>query len=253
MLIKKRDRALKAPLAIRDDKILLVLDWLLEFRFSTVEILSERIESNSINTNRFFNRLESIGFIKFFSNVHTSGKRFLMLTTSGASFLEGHGRDISRASTRVQNLGKYSQVAHDIGVQKLVLLNIDGYAEVVWDRHIDMPKGIDRPDFILRPDTGNYWVAFEYERWRKERKRIYYSLNNHASALTAGVYRGVYFVFQESSDCAYYKKCYEELEWPEFERVKSSGRLRPLSRSLKPDGIKNLRKCFVFTEQPLSI
>lgn len=253
MLIKNRDRTLKAPLAIRDDKTLLVLDWLLEFRFSTVEILSERIESNSVNSNRFFNRLEAVGFVKFFSNVHTSGKRFIMLTTSGASFLEGHGRDISRANTRVHNLGKYSQVVHDISVQKLVLLHIQEYEEVVWDRHIEMPEGLDRPDFILRPVGRDYWVAFEFERWRKERKRIYYSLNNHASALRSGVYRGVYFVFQEPTDRVYYEKCYEEAEWPQFERVKTTGRLRPLSKVLKPDGIKNLRKCFVFTEQALSI
>jgi hypothetical protein len=45
MLIEPRDRSLKYPRAIKQDKLRLVLDWLLEFRFSSLDVLAQRIVS----------------------------------------------------------------------------------------------------------------------------------------------------------------------------------------------------------------
>ena len=46
MLIEKRDTSLKYPKAIKEEKTRLVLDWLLEFRFSSIDLLAKRIGSN---------------------------------------------------------------------------------------------------------------------------------------------------------------------------------------------------------------
>jgi hypothetical protein len=46
MIIKHRDEDLVHTMRIYEEKRLMVLDWLLEFRFSTVSILSERINQS---------------------------------------------------------------------------------------------------------------------------------------------------------------------------------------------------------------
>lgn len=169
MLIEQRDTSLKYPKAIKEEKTRLVLDWLLEFRFSSIDLLAKRISSNSVNSNRFFNSLLRDGVIQAFKNVHTKNERYVMLTTAGLSYLEVLGRDISKSTTRVQHLGRYSQIIHDMAVQYAVLNRIDQFKEVIWDRHIDLPEHQEKPDAILLSPKG-YWVALEYERWRKDTK-----------------------------------------------------------------------------------
>ena len=55
-----RNLDLKYPRAVKDDKTRLVLDWLLEFRFSSIELLSKRIGQTAMNANRFFNSFSMI-------------------------------------------------------------------------------------------------------------------------------------------------------------------------------------------------
>jgi len=250
MLLERRDDALRYPKAIKDEKTRLVLDWLLEFRFSSIAILADRLGSNAINSNRFFNSLIKGGIIQSFSNVHTKHDRYVMLTTSGLSYLEALGRDISRATTRVQHLGKYSQIVHDIAVQTAVLKRIHQYDEVIWERHVILPESQEKPDVLLKSPKG-YWVALEYERWRKDTKRIFLSFMNHATAISGKHYSGVFFVFDSQVDFAHYKKLFETEKWPRYKREPKSGRIKALDTYFKPDDVSNLRKCFVFSHEPV--
>lgn len=250
MRVKHRDLSLTYPKAIKEEKLELVLDWLLEFRFSSIGILAKRIGSNAINSNRFFNSLLNDGLIQSFKNVHTKNERYVMLTAAGVSYLEAWGRDTSHATTRIQTLGKYTQIIHDVAVQQAVLARIDDSEEVIWDRHIFLNGHDDRPDALLKNKKG-YWVALEYERWRKDSKRIYMTFFSHAKALTEKHYSGVFYLFDSIRDRDYYKKLFDQESWPRYRRDKKSSRITQISATFEPDEIKNLRKCFIFSHEPV--
>lgn len=251
MLIEPRDRSLKYPRAIKQDKLRLVLDWLLEFRFSSFDVLAQRIDSTAVNENRFFNALLSDGLIQVFKNVQTNRERYVMLTPTGQDFLLVMGREVSRATTRAQHLGRYSRILHDLAVQYAVLSRLDQYSEVIWDRHIDLPDHPHKPDVLLRSPRG-YWVALEYERWRKDKKRIYISFMAHTRALRKRLYSGVYYLFDLDSDYHYYRRLFGAEEWPGYHYESKSGKIKRLSSSFRPDEIKNLRKCFIFSHEPVA-
>ena len=183
MLIEHRDKRLKYPRAIKQEKIRLVLDWLLEFRFSSIDLLARRLGSNAIYLNRFFNSLLADGYIQSFINVRTNNCRYVMLTLDGVAFLEVLGRDVSRATTKAHKLGRYTYILHDLSVQHAVLNRLNQFTEVIWDYHIHLPGHSEKPDVLLRSPRG-YWVALEYERWRKDSRRIYMSFMAHTHALT---------------------------------------------------------------------
>ena len=58
MRIEHRDPTLKYPRAIREDKRRLVLDWLLEFQFSSVEFLAQRLGLTYHGSYKFFRSLQ---------------------------------------------------------------------------------------------------------------------------------------------------------------------------------------------------
>lgn len=250
MLIVQRDTSLKYPRAIKEEKTQLLLDWLLEFRFSSIDLLAQRIGSNVVNANRFFNTLLADGVIQVFKNAHTKNERYVMLTTSGIAYLEVLGRDISKATTRVQHLGRYSHIIHDMAVQYAVLSRLNQFDEVIWDRNINLPERQDKPDALMRSPKG-YWVALEYERWRKDTKRIYISFQNHANALSEKHYAGVFYLFDQEVDLKHYQKLFDIKEWPRYKREPKSSRIQVLDSTFRPDEVKNLRKCFVFSHEPV--
>src|SRR5690606_20062500 len=54
MIVESRNPDLKYPRHVREEKVMLVLDWLLEFRFSSIPILAARLGQTAVNANRFF-------------------------------------------------------------------------------------------------------------------------------------------------------------------------------------------------------
>jgi hypothetical protein len=250
MLISFRNTELTYTMDIKDDKTNIVLDWLLEFRFSSIDLLARRLDSNAANSNRFFNTMIANGLIQKFKNVHTRNDNYVMLTTIGMSYLEGMGRDISVGTTRIANLGKYSQIIHDIAVQEAALKRLHQFEEVIWDRNIQLEETFDKPDLMFKSSTAK--VALEYERWRKDTKRIFISFYNHATALTNKQYNGVYYVFDKEVDYLFYQKLFNQNEWPRYKRQKKTGKINALGSTYEPDKVTNLRKCFVFLHEPIA-
>ena len=252
MIILERDKSLTYPRAIKQDKLRLVLLWLLEFRFSSIEILANRIGQTPTNANRFFNSLIADKLIADFKNVHTKGERYFILTSAAASYLEAEDYDISNAVTRAGNFGRYSTIVHDLAVQRLVLDRLSKYNEVIADKNIDTLELHERPDALLRTHN-NMWVAFEFERWRKSKDRIYFTFMNHVTALVKKkAYSGVYYFFDKEVDRKRYLELFSEPEWPRYKREQKSGRLKLLEKPFNPDSIEQLRKCFIFEVQNIS-
>lgn len=249
MRIEHRDSTLTYPPAIHHDKRRLVLNWLLEFRFSSYELLARRIGSTPAKAYPFFRALKRKGLVQEFSNVYTGPQRFLMLTRTGVGVLDIDGRDTSKAMTHPHRLERNAHILHDFAVQAAVLKRQDDYDEVIWDQHIQIPEQFEKPDALLRGPEG-YWVALEYERSRKESKRIYIAFRHHAKALLNRHYSGVYYVFDRESHRAYYQTLFAAPEWPEYHYNRKTGKITPTHSDFKPDSVKNLRQAFRFLHEP---
>lgn len=245
MIIESRDKELIYNQTIKHEKIRMVIDWLLEFRFSTFAVLSKRLDQKITTSGGFFRLMVKSGLLTVFSNVHTRNQTYVILTSAAVSYAEADGKDISRAVTRVHNLGRYSTIVHDISVQEVIVSNLSNYDEVVWDRNIYLSEHHERPDALLR-SKKNYWVAVEYERWRKERRRIYHSFANHFGAIRSSRYSGVYFLFDKEVDMEYYKTLFSSTEWPTFKRKPKTSILIPLAATISPDNFDKMRQCFIF-------
>lgn len=249
MRIESLDRTLTYPRAIHKQKRRLVLDWLLEFRFSSFDLLAYRLGTTARKSYDFFRLLLAQQLIQEVKSVATTDVRLLLLTRTGVDYLQVAGRDVSTALTRGYRLHRYAQVVHDLDVQTSMLKRLDLYDEVIWDQHIRIPDHITRPDALAHTPKGS-WVAFEYERWRKADKRIYLSFRNHTQALLKGHYHLVYFLFDQQHDCHHYQQLFAADEWPEYRYHHQSGKLLRTANTFKPDSITNLRKCFRFLHEP---
>ena len=104
MRIERRDPTLKYPRAIREEKLRLVLDWLLEFRVSSVELLARRLGLTYQSSYKFFRSLLDDQIIQHFKSVYTNQARYLMLTKTGVDMLQVAGRDVSKAQTQTSRL-----------------------------------------------------------------------------------------------------------------------------------------------------
>ena len=250
MRIEQRDLALTYTRAIREDKRRLVLDWLLEFQFSSVDLLARRLGTTTRSSYDFFRALLKQRLIQEFKSVYTNQARYLMLTKTGVDLLQVAGRDVAHAHTQPSRLNRYAHIMHDLAVQRAVLKRLNLYDEVIWDKHISLPEQYDKPDALMH-SPKNYWVAFEYERWRKETKRIYLSFMNHARALIKRHYSGVYYLFDREPDLVYYQTLFAAPAWPEYHYNRKTGKFTPVGNDFNPDSVKNLRNCFLFIHEPV--
>lgn len=94
------------------------------------------------------------------------------------------------------------------------------------------------------------WVAFEYERSRKEDKRIYMAFCKHAQAIMQHHYNGAYFLFDRIADLNHYLALFKEPEWPEYRFNRQRSKIVTDFRTFKPGTITNLRECFLFIPEP---
>ncbi len=251
MRIERRDPTLKYPRAVREEKRRLVLDWLLEFQFSTVDLLARRLGLTSHSSYKFFRSLLDDQIIQQFKSVHTHQARYLMLAKAGVDLLQVAGRDVAHAHTQPSRLTRYAHLMHDLAVQHAVLTRLEHYDEVIWDKHITIPEQFEKPDALLH-SPKHYWVALEYERWRKEDKRIYLSFMNHARALIKRHYSGVYYLFDREPDLVHYQTLFAAPAWPEYNYNRTTGKITPAGTHFTPDTIERLRDCFLFIHEPHS-
>ena len=245
MHIEHRDPTLTYSHAVREEKTLLVLDWLLEFRWSSFELLATRLGMRSKTSYKFFRALVEEGLIQIFKSVPANIARCFLLTRRGATQLQDAGRDISHAHTSLAGVTHDATIGHDLDVQAAVLRRQHQYDAVIWKPHISLPEPFEKPDVLLRSPQGA-WVALDYERQRKDDSRIYIAFRNHAEAIMNQHYRGVHLLFDRPADLERYRTLFDAEAWPEYDFNRKKGKITALTTTFKPDTVPNLRQCFVF-------
>lgn len=227
-------------------KTKLVLTWLLEFRVSNVDVLSKRLNLLPVNTSRFFQNLIKKEFIQKFRNNHAAhNQHYLMLTPTGRNHLQDVcGVDATNARTSVSSFKHNTQLQHNINVQKFVLSEMDDFGEVVCSHNIDMQDTKNRPDALIKHRNPEYWVAVEYEHWRKNKKRIYHAVTNHVDAIQAKKWMGVYYVFREKTDFRYYYNLLQADLWPRYHLNRNTGVIKAMQKPFDVATIPNVRQMF---------
>ena len=249
MRIVHRDPSLKYPRAIYREKQQLVLDWLWEFGFSSFALLAERLGLTCQTSYKFFRLLRNNGLVQRFTHDYYNHEQYYMLTRAGADVLHEAGRDRKKAWISPSRLIRRPNMPHDLAVQQAAIPRLVHYKELIAEHHITIPEPFHRPDLLML-NHKDFWIAYEYERSRKQTERIFISFNNHAQAIINRHYHATYFLFARESDRAYYQTLFDSTAWPEYKVNRQTGKIFRLYETFKPDTVTNLRKCFLFIHEP---
>ena len=236
MHIEHRNPTPEYPPGGREEKTLLVLSWLLEFRWSSFELLATRLGLRSKTSYKFFRALVEEGLIQIFKSVPANIARCFLLTWRGAIQLQDAGRDISHAYTSLTGVTHDPAIIHDLAVQAAVLRRLQQYDEVLWKPQISLPEPFEKPDVLLRSPQGA-WVALDYERQRKDDSRIYITFRNHAEAIMNQHYRGVYLLFDRPADLERYRTLFDAEAWPEYDFDRKKGKITARTTTFTPDTV----------------
>lgn len=245
MHLEHRDPTLTYPDAIREERTLVVLNWLLEFEVSSFELLARLLGMKIKTSYKLFRALLAEKVIQPYNKGRANVARCFLLTRCGATQLHNAGRDISHAATSPASVTDDFDLGHALAVQAAVLPWLPQYDEVIWKSHITLPEPFDTPDVLLRSPQGA-WVALDYERRRKDDNRIYMSFRNHAEAIMAKHYRGVFLLFGQAADLEHYRTLFDAEAWPEYDYHRKTRKITARNTTFTPDTVPKLRQCFVF-------
>ncbi len=233
MIIWQRNEDQKVSRARREEKILIVLEWLSEFRASNVSILARRLQISLANCHKLLADMKEDGLVLSFENLHTRGLRLFALGRPGVQRLTVWGRDTENSVVKAHNLARSTTILHDLCVQRIAIEIMDRYAcsEVQWDHNIITDSRI-RPDAIfIRPD--GFRAALEFDRTAKSPKHFYERLSANYESIQAGHYHAAITASESDAVLHRYQDLYSAPEWP-IVRKDSSGNLVTLTSTINP-------------------
>ncbi|RZA13268.1 MAG: hypothetical protein EOP10_30040 [Proteobacteria bacterium] len=234
MRFNRRDKALTVCRAMRSEKVLIVLDWLCEFRMSNAEILSSRLEISITNAFKLLADMQSSRMILAFENVHTRGMRLFGLAEGGVRHLSAWGRDTQKAVVKASNLARSTTVIHDLCVQRITLHLAEKFkcVEVIWDLNIKTTRSL-RPDAIL-VTADQYVAALEFDRTAKNLPQFFERLVNSYEAIRDNEFNALFIAVESSAVMKRYQALFDQEEWPVY-RKNEKGNLVELSTKLTPE------------------
>lgn len=194
----------------------LVIDWMVTFRFSSIDILSALTGMKPKDNAYFFKRLIETGVLVRFKNESHSKKDLVRLGRTGwALHCDG---ELPPTNIRSDVFEKHQQIAHDLGVQRLMLRLYPKCSEIhgSYDRdHEDFKDA--KPDalaFTRNSDGKPACIEFEYSK--KNHRRIYKKLNDYKRKIEDGSFSFVCFYFTSESDMKLYQRLFDETSWPRW-------------------------------------
>ena len=210
---------------LRDQRYTLVLQWLQEFRYSSLPILANLLDLSEVNagkTWRIFNNMLERKLVQRVRNEYGDIEPLVMADKGGKVWLELRGVDASELATWPAPLERLRTVAHDLSVQRAVLARRDRYSQVTSEKNLAAAEGgerIIRPDAVLTDERDGSHIAFEYELTRKNHGRVYQSFQAHALNIEHGRYDGVVFLFATEASRKVYEGLFKAPKWPIYEQL----------------------------------
>lgn len=244
--VRERNKELKRPLDIYQDKLEILFEWLVEFRYSNKETLARVLRQPLGSCERLFKKLRDEEWLQEFgSDFAVKSAKFLMLGPKVRAWMIAYGKEADRIVTSPNQIKKSSQVIHHIMVQQVILDKVldSQVVSITSEFHMDEKAKDKRPDAYLTLEKG-YKIAIEVERWKKDKARVYYSLHAHLEMIKENIHNGVLYFATSQPDRDFYKGCFDEERWPII--YKTSGRYKKTGRILRLPADINIRVCFGF-------
>ncbi|RYZ90052.1 MAG: hypothetical protein EOP04_05135 [Proteobacteria bacterium] len=247
MLVTPRPLNLKFKVR-GQEKTKLVLAWLLEWRVSSLQILSARIGLAPTSSTRFFKMLLSRNILERIK-AHNSDKRDLViLGPEGHKMLGTSGIESAAELNRVRKYTKKKTLHHDLEAQKAVLKLMSQTMEVVSDFNSKMEG--KTPDALLfrwnRTTQKVHKVAVEMEKTAKGSKAIYDFLNIYLDLIEKGEVSEVCVFFSYEDDLKTYCRYFDRDMWPSIGKKRIKNDLVPttIMKTVAKDDWR--RKKFIF-------
>lgn len=237
---------------VKEDKIVVLLNWIREFRFIDIKIASRLLDANNSNTARLIKSLVKDGYLIYFKNVSVSHK-LIALTQHGINFLKEHRlAEFDEVVFEYARYKKTLSLFHHLTLQEYLLKDIKEYSEIIWEYNLEnetYKPGSIRPDCVVTYKNSNIKVAVEYERWVKTKARVYYKFYSHLENIQKGLYAGVLYAFEDNIDHKTYVRLFNESVWPRYKMERSkSGNLKlvKLKKNFDAASVRGLQSVFDF-------
>lgn len=215
MLITPRPLNLKFKVR-GQEKTKLVLAWLLEWRVSSLEILSARIGLAPTSSTRFFKMLLTRNILERIKPNKSDKRDLVILGPEGHKILGTSGIESAAELNRVRKYTKKKTLNHDLEAQKAVLKLMGQTMEIISDYNIKMEG--KRPDALLyrwnRKTEKVHTVAVEMESTAKGSKGIYEFLNTYLELIEKGGVTEVCVFLSHEDDLKTYRRYFDREMWP---------------------------------------
>ncbi len=256
MLIPPRKGNL-SNLARRDEKKQIVVDWVLNYQISSLEILSARLGVEPNATNRFFAKLIDEKILERIKNTRWDKRDLVILGPAAAGFIDPESSDLTADLMKARGLRNKKYLAHDVEAQKVALLYLPLAVEIVSENNFANPALIKKPDMVVFDEDGDS-IAIEYESTKKSPATTYYIFHQYRKMLEDKLFIKVDFYFDDVKTLNLYKNAFGKEFWPEvsFDKKKrTSKRGKDMVRVLMNDPVRaqitfnliNLKKPYIYT------
>jgi hypothetical protein len=210
------------------EKTEFVIAWLVEFRFSTIEILAAYLGLTPQDSSRFFKSLLEKKIIVRFENIYYDKADLVRLGPAGAKLFDTNLPKHITSLLRSDIFEKHERIRHDIELQKSLMYYVPKSFEIISEWNIKVLEKSKRPDALVF--MTDFPTAIEFEKTRKSPARIYQAFWYYFEALNELDFDEVHFIFPDKSIRNYYQSLFEKQSWPEFYSLSqedfSSGRFQ---------------------------
>lgn len=210
MLIKSRPEKLSNA-ERNKEKTLRTLQWLLEFRISSIEILSATLGLEPNGASRFFKHLIDQHLIERVKATYCDKRDLVILGYRAATYLEGDTRDFTSDIAKARRMKSKDDLNHHLEVQKAVLRLLPQAMEVISEFNIELEG--KRPDALVL--IGNSVLAMEMEKTHKSKKTVHLIFQQYLKLISSGHVACVYFFFSKKEDRERYQRYFAEEDWNE--------------------------------------
>ncbi|WP_417510850.1 hypothetical protein [Methylophaga sp.] len=208
-----------------------LIEWVLEFHYTTPRILCSALGLNRQHQSNFFASLKKSGLFKFIRHPFIR-ENVIILSHQGRNYaflLSELAESYSMTESRI--IG--SNLIHNLNVQQAVISRADLSRpfNFRFDKNVtEISKG-KRPDAVYM--KNGVWHALEVEITQKSRNRIYAGFLEQIENMKSEHYELVEYIFPSASLMSRYQKRFNDDFWPIVYRDKT-GKFKQQIRDGEP-------------------
>lgn len=241
MIIKSRPKRISNHSRSKE-KAGLVVEWVVEWNISSIDILAARIGQTPKSCSRFFKKLLGEKILERVESPFCSKRDLVILGIRAGAFMGYDDADFMKDLKRGRKTIKKEHLLHDLQVQKACLLNLDQALEVVAAHNI--VQDIKTPDALVFCEDDA--IAIEVEKTRKSQGSAYLFLHKYLAIIGSGEVDQVKVYFSFEDDCSYYEALFNRDYWPEIVPVPKTKTVKNTGRFIKVELDNPLRAKFSF-------